>query len=250
MGGMRFMIPLSFVVTILGVYSAESRANTADFNALTAGTRYSPGSMFSNGGLDFDVLAGRPLISAVGTIPPNPSFNGNYLNQTSNVEVAINLPTGASQIQFDCFSNTSNALRINGGTITFLHIPGTMNGVTVTKSGARVTAAGGIESFSFIGTEFMVDNLVADLTASLAGDYDNNLVVDAADYLWWRKNTNNPSGYNSWRTNFGASSSGGGSSLGGEVPEPPALALVGIVLVAMGQCRRGERVAHSRTPRK
>jgi sugar lactone lactonase YvrE len=113
------------------------------------------------------------------------------------VEVAVNLPTGASQIQFDYFSSISNALRINGGIITFLHIPGTINGATVSKSGSHLTASGSIESFSLIGTEFMVDNLVADLTADLAADYNNDLEVHAADYLWWRKNANNPSGYNS-----------------------------------------------------
>ena len=34
----------------------SAQANTANFNALTAGTSYTAPAVFSNGGLDFDVL--------------------------------------------------------------------------------------------------------------------------------------------------------------------------------------------------
>jgi hypothetical protein len=53
-------------------------AETANFAALTAGTLYPAGSHFSDGGLDFDVLAGfsGARISAFTT--PNPDFNGNF----------------------------------------------------------------------------------------------------------------------------------------------------------------------------
>lgn len=89
----------------------------------------------------------------------------------------------------------------------------------------------------------------------LAGDYNNNGVVDAADYVTWRKNEGpnaalpNDNGevtqagrYTLWRANFGKTP-GSGSSLTA-VPEPTTIlfALIG-VLGTMGLRRRGKVVA-------
>jgi hypothetical protein len=215
-------------------------ARSADFNALTAGSIFLPGTSFSNGGLDFDVLAGisGARITAAGTTPTNPSFTGNFLNLPSNVEVAINLPTGGSQIKFDFVRGTSTGgLRINGGTIQFTAIPGTVDGVTVTNLlGSKtnpwgsITASGNIESFAIIGTEFWVDNLAPTFSSELAGDYNDDHVVGALDYVWWRNNSNNPSGYKSWRSSFGATGSGGGTTLISAIPEPSALLLLVIAI--------------------
>src|SRR4029078_3739764 len=38
---------------------------------------------------------------------------------------------------------------------------------------------------------------------TLEGDYNGNGVVDAADYVWWRKNDGGAAGYSIWRANFG-----------------------------------------------
>lgn len=73
---------------------------------------------------------------------------------------------------------------------------------------------------------------------ALAGDYDGNGVVNAADYVMWRNNPGafggTPGGYNTWRANFGATSgSGSGSGLGAQaVPEPASLVLLMTVLIA------------------
>jgi hypothetical protein len=73
----------------------------------------------------------------------------------------------------------------------------------------------------------------------ITGDYDNNGVVDAADYVLWRNSVgtttvlpNDPVGgmigtaqYNNWRSNFGKLP-GGGSGLGASaVPEPASLVM-------------------------
>jgi hypothetical protein len=234
------MIQRLLMVTVVALLGVVAQANTADFNALTAGTIYLQGSMFSNGGLDFDVLAGKVYIRAVGPTPTNPSFNGNYLNMPSNVEVKVNLPTGASQIQFDFLSGYDWGLRINGGIINRSQVPGTINGVAVTKTGngcCIITAAGSIESFALIGTEFWVDNLVADLTTDLAGDYNFNGVVDGADYVVWRKSDGTASAYATWRENFGVTAaSGSGTSL---VPEPcPLLLAIGCWATCFAQWRK------------
>lgn len=85
----------------------------------------------------------------------------------------------------------------------------------------------------------------------LAGDYNNNGTVDAADYVVWRNNagTSNPlpndplggtigaSQYNQWRSHFGQTA-GSGAALGaGAVPEPGALVLA-ICSACLGLLRR------------
>jgi hypothetical protein len=107
---------------------------------------------------------------------------------------------------------------------------------------------------SFLGeaidADFYVDNIrpIAAPTA-VPGDYNRNGVVDAADYVVWRKTLSqsvpNGSGadgtgpggtpdglvnnldYDFWRSRFGSTSPGAGSALGAAaVPEPAAWALL------------------------
>jgi hypothetical protein len=85
---------------------------------------------------------------------------------------------------------------------------------------------------------------------TLLGDYNENGIVDAADYSTWRNNvgTTNPlandaiggrigsAHYQQWRTRLGHSdSSGAGLGSGIPTPEPAALPIVGIVLIALSR---------------
>jgi hypothetical protein len=85
------------------------------------------------------------------------------------------------------------------------------------------------------------------LTGVVDGDYNGNGVVDAADYVMWRKDPSSfggdPTGYNAWRANFGqlagsSSDSFGGLSFQSAVPEPDS-ALLLIIGIAIGTWRRG-----------
>jgi hypothetical protein len=60
------------------------------------------------------------------------------------------------------------------------------------------------------------------VSTALAGDYNADGKVDAADYVVWRKTDGSQAGYDLWRTNFGRTAgSGSGASSGlGAVPEP------------------------------
>jgi autotransporter-associated beta strand protein len=89
----------------------------------------------------------------------------------------------------------------------------------------------------------------------LAGDYDNNGIVDAGDYVIWRKNVGQPSQtlpndttgaiigdaqYNLWRSNFDSTTAvpGSGSALSGNaVPEPSSIGLLMLGLTAMAVIR-------------
>jgi hypothetical protein len=107
--------------------------------------------------------------------------------------------------------------------------------------------AGGMEDVKGRITTF--DNLLNVLpvefvtAAGITGDYSNNGVVDAADYVIWRDNLNtantlpndstpgtvNQADYDAWRTNFGRTSGSGASQLSGAasaVPEPATVLLL------------------------
>lgn len=87
----------------------------------------------------------------------------------------------------------------------------------------------------------------------LAGDYNSDGVVDAADYTRWRDNVGAPAGtlpndpaggvigaaqYNQWAANYGASGMMLATAQGTSVPEPAAAALL-LVGLASGYLRRG-----------
>jgi hypothetical protein len=82
----------------------------------------------------------------------------------------------------------------------------------------------------------------------LPGDFNGDDIVDAADYVVWRKTGGSQSDYNAWRTNFGATANGAAAmapfaSLTA-VPEPTSLGLLLPVAAAAllrrrrGACRR------------
>jgi hypothetical protein len=86
----------------------------------------------------------------------------------------------------------------------------------------------------------------------IPGDYNQDDVVDAADYVVWRKiDSGNSQGYVDWQENFGEGMGSAGGSAGGShsqtgVPEPSTVAL--LMVAAAGPClrRRPLRIAPSR----
>ena len=63
---------------------------------------------------------------------------------------------------------------------------------------------------------------------ALAGDLNGDGVVDAADYVVWRKNDGSQAGYDLWCANFGRTAGGGAGASGGistSVPEPASILL-------------------------
>jgi probable HAF family extracellular repeat protein len=74
-----------------------------------------------------------------------------------------------------------------------------------------------------------------------AGDYNQDGIVDAADYVLWRKNDGTPESYNTWRANFGATlGNGAGGSVQYGVPEASSLVL--LILTSTALLRRWPRL--------
>jgi hypothetical protein len=72
--------------------------------------------------------------------------------------------------------------------------------------------------------------------AALAGDFNGDAVVDAADYVAWRNGLGTifmPSDYNIWRMHFGQTA-GSGAALSAAVPEPPSIVMVIAVAIFCG----------------
>jgi hypothetical protein len=79
------------------------------------------------------------------------------------------------------------------------------------------------------------------LSPIIPGDFNHNLIVDAADYVVWREGLGTlftPADYDVWQANFGRSANvGGGNVEGASAPEPTPLIL--LTLAAMiGMLRR------------
>jgi hypothetical protein len=99
-----------------------------------------------------------------------------------------------------------------------------------------------------IAASFLVDNITAEAVVAPSGDYNGNGVVDAADYVIWRKALNEPAvpagsgadgnangtidsgDYDFWAARFGNTVPGAGAARVLAVPEPAALVLLVIGL--------------------
>jgi hypothetical protein len=78
------------------------------------------------------------------------------------------------------------------------------------------------------------------IQVGLAGDFNNDGSVNAADYVSWRQNDGTDAGYAKFRENFQPSPVAGSSLQGAAVPEPSTFALVSLCasLLVTGRRRR------------
>jgi hypothetical protein len=97
----------------------------------------------------------------------------------------------------------------------------------VPANGMLTLAVAGTGDFGFIGDHDVAGGyeLQVEVDAELAGDYNSDGTVDAADYVVFRKGQA-PGTYATWRENYGESGGGGNNSAETAVPEPTSAWLI------------------------
>lgn len=198
-------------------------------------------------------------------------------SEVNNLLVTVNPTTGAAQLKNS--SNTTLELlgytiasaseSLNGAGLTVAigedadsragFVSELVEGDAVTVAPGQTYSLGSI--FNTSGTQDLSLEFLIETAGTTAGDYNQNGVVDAADYTVWRDGLGNgfvQADYDIWKNNFGNTGSGGGGGfeiLNGvvqygsftagvatvsAVPEPASLALITLLLgcVAAGRGRR------------
>jgi hypothetical protein len=165
------------------------------------------------------------------------------VRNAANVQVAI----GADELEYSLIASGAVAgsfldevdLALGGSNLYALGLdtstPGMKTGLITIASSSQSVQNGLIE----IPISFEVT------ANTLAGDFNNDGVVDAADYVVWRKVDGMANGYEAWRTNFGDSAATSSRVSAYATPEPGTslLAFVGgcwaaVVIGRLNACRR------------
>ncbi len=185
--------------------------------------------------------------SLTGTEPANARLVGKTLTVDGDLTMGAN-----STLAFDIADIGRDFIDVTGIATLDGMIDVTQLGSFTPAAGMTYTilsAAGGITD---LGVDFnlpagfrtsIVDMTDLVLTFGLQGDFNNDGVVDAADYVLWRKSGGNDAAYQLWRSNFG-SGAGGGAAFGVDqqaVPEPATWFLVLLISLAGLALRRSER---------
>ncbi len=162
---------------------------------------------------------------------------------SSSTTNGISTPAGSVPTANSLAFDSSGDLFIggNGGSVSVIPHAAS-NALTIGDLSASPWYVGTFSSFTGIDI-----GLPGAAPAGVSGDYNNNGVVDMADYVLWRNGGPlqndptpgvQPSDYDYWRSRFGATS-GSGSGLGSSsaVPEPASALLMLLGVAAFG-CKR------------
>jgi hypothetical protein len=135
-----------------------------------------------------------------------------------------------------------------------------LNGTAGTLAeGAAVTLGTATYHITYQGGTGNNDVMLIGASVGVPGDYNNNGVVDAGDYVLWRKGgplaneVDNPGvvnnqDYTEWRARFGNPNPGSGSSLGvASVPEPATIVLVALISPFFVSLVAGRKLGRTRT---
>jgi hypothetical protein len=188
-------------------------------------------------------------VGSIGTIAPGQgigtlSVTGN-VTMSDNSTLAIELGSGTSS---DLLAITGN-LDLQS-TLDTLALSGSGTGpwIIATYTGTRTDTFNNVTGLpSGFAVNYDTPNQIRVIAAAVAGDWNGDTKVNAADYVTWRKDETgfggaeggNPSGYVKWRENFDQAGASG-SSLSGPaaVPEPTTIGMLMFAVAAMAVWRR------------
>lgn len=247
--------------TVSGAVNSPEGSSITVANAATFNGDVSGGADFDGGGTTtFNALY------APGDSPDSIDFAGS-LNFGSGATLGIEIGGLFAGADFDRLV-VAGDVTLDGTLDVTLISPFTLQpgqsfeivDVTGSLSGTFSGLPDGATVGSFGGTELVISYLAGDgndvallAVSGIDGDYSNNGVVDAADYVLWRMHVGADEGtllndadggqigtdqYNTWKANFGITL-GSGSLSGALVPEPESLGLLLLAAAAIvARCLR------------
>lgn len=211
---------------------------------------------FTGGRLQFDEYNGS-LTNSGGTLAPGNPLGTSYVagkyNQNAGGTLEIEIG-GAGSGEFDVLDTGVSAtlggeldVILTGGFMPVLGqmfpiILGSIGGTFVTTDNDLPALTNGLGwKIQYFANSVRLDVVAAPLT----GDHNNDGIVDAADYVLWRKSPSayggDPAGYNEWRQHFGDVMPAG-SGANAAVPEGSSVIMLVVgafVLAGMQGARRG-----------
>jgi hypothetical protein len=196
------------------------------------------------------VLDGAPALAA-GGVPHNLGlFDVDFDN-----DGAGNSTSGTGDLG-DYFSSADGSKLLDEGAMVSASFGGTQYNWSITYQGniawtdANAGAVGAVDGMG--GVDVVLVGL-SSVSAGLAGDYNGNGVVDAADYVLWRNGPPslqnegaspgvvNKADYDFWRSQFGKSTGSGAQLASAPVPEPSTRFLAVVGFLAARRWARGDR---------
>jgi hypothetical protein len=188
-----------------------------------------------------------------GNSPATVRFGGN-VKLTSNATLNTELGGTTAGAQYDQM-HVAGQLALGGALNVVLYngfTPAAGNSFDILDWGslsgtfssiALPTLGGGL---AWNTSQLYTSGVLSVASAGFVGDYNGNGVVDAADYIVWRKGlgtTYTQNDYNVWRAHFGQTAgSGAGVSANDAVPEPTTLVLLILAAAGASTWRRLARV--------
>ena len=211
--------------------------------------------------IDFDLLTMRVAttfsglegtVTAAHIHGPTAESGEGIADDMTQVPSFIGFPSGVTSGSYDHLFDLTD--------------PATYNPAFVAASGGANLAMNALFDSLHDGTAYLNihtsaygDGEIRGFLFNVPGDYNDNGIVDAADYVMWRKtdgdigegmqadanndNIINQDDYTEWRRLFGNDrhdghhASGSGVTLAAAVPEPGTLSLAAFVLFAIGRLR-------------
>jgi autotransporter-associated beta strand protein len=225
---------------------------------LAGANTFSGGIDLHGGRLSTDFLTdGGVFNSATVTTHPNATFGTGDIHvfETSSSvalsESRLTIPSGVINAIGDNAMLSIDGLNDTGFRSAFAELGAGVNELvgSLVLGGILQTAAGTYGSTSsaamFQFDEFFTGTGVITIPAAgQEGDHNGDGIVDAADYVVWRKGLDPsggaPAGYDEFYENFGEGGPGAGGTDG--VPEPGTLFIIGLLITPFAMSRRRRRM--------
>jgi PEP-CTERM motif len=231
--------PTGYSLHLFSLASASSMPDLAN----SSSAFYNPGTDLLGGGSGLPFAVGGFSSTSLINFTLNNTGTTDKVTLNANTSYAVEFWNNAPTFDVNSLTWMRSAIADPGGQAFANKNTGSASRNTITANGL----AGGAPRV------FQIALYGAVAAAGVTGDYNNNGVVDAADYVVWRKNLgqsvtipNDPtpgtvtqSDYDYWAAHFSATSgAGAGLSRGGAVPEPSTILLAVVGMIGVGAFRR------------